>query len=443
MLSTLLNRLNYLLWEIKLHELGKVQAFLVRMLRILYGAGSDISRGLPTLRAMGLVYTTLLSLVPLLAVGVSVLKGFGVHNQLEPFLLKMLEPLGEKGSQVTEQILGFVDNMKLGVLGSLGLMFLIFTVLSLVKKIESAFNYTWRIRSSRNIVQRFSNYLSVILIGPLMLFVATSIGTSFHTNFVQNRLIPLGAFGEFLMVAIGSVLPYVLTLVSFTLVYLLIPNTRVRFLSAFYGAVFATVTWKAVGVMFKAFIVNSTNYTAIYSGFAILIIFMIWIHVSWLIVLAGASVSYYHQNPDRIGDFSRFPKLSARMREKMALAIMQLVGLRFDRGEKALTAKGLSRSSGVSEQAMANILEELVRRGLLITSGEDCNRYQPATSLERITLKQILDAAREADEKHILVPGEITAAETVNDTVSRLDQAITESVGDRTLKDLINKDPIN
>ena len=131
-----------LLWNTNLKKVSKYQAALIRSLRIFYGAGRDLSGGLLSLRAMSLVYTTLLSIVPLLAVSFSVLKGFGAHNQLEPALVSFLEPLGEKGIQISRQIISFVDNMKVGVLGSVDLLFLIFTVLSLVKKIESAFNYT-------------------------------------------------------------------------------------------------------------------------------------------------------------------------------------------------------------------------------------------------------------------------------------------------------------
>ncbi|MCK5396461.1 MAG: YihY/virulence factor BrkB family protein, partial [Gammaproteobacteria bacterium] len=157
MLTELQEYLNKLLWDTELKNLNAAQAFAIRSLRIFYGTFYELKSGLPSLRAMSLVYTTLLSIVPLLAVSFSVLKGFGAHNQLEPALINLLEPLGEKGIQISHQIISFVDNMKVGVLGSIGLLFLIFTVLSLVKKIENAFNATWNIPVTRNIIQRFSN----------------------------------------------------------------------------------------------------------------------------------------------------------------------------------------------------------------------------------------------------------------------------------------------
>ena len=148
-LSAITSWLNAVIWETSLASMHKWQAWLIQMLRILIATARDIAEGLLTLRAMGLVYTTLLSLVPLLAVSFSVLKGFGVHNQVEPMLLNLLEPLGEQGVEITDKIIGFVDNVNVRVLGSLSLVFLFYTVISLLTKIEQALNNTWRIQKSR------------------------------------------------------------------------------------------------------------------------------------------------------------------------------------------------------------------------------------------------------------------------------------------------------
>ena len=117
MIERLKNKSNELLWHKDLEQVNTFQALLIKILRITYAVGRDLSSGLPSLRAMGLVYTTLLSIVPLLAVSFSVLKGFGAHNQLEPTLINLLEPLGEKGIQISQKIISFVDNMQVGVLG--------------------------------------------------------------------------------------------------------------------------------------------------------------------------------------------------------------------------------------------------------------------------------------------------------------------------------------
>ncbi|HLE93238.1 MAG TPA: YhjD/YihY/BrkB family envelope integrity protein, partial [Sulfuricaulis sp.] len=166
LLSRIKTRASHLLWDESLAEVHPRRRRLVHGARMLYAVGRDLGEGQLTLRAMSLVYTTLLSLVPLIALSFSVLKGFGVHNQVRPVLLAFLEPLGEKGIQITDQVIGFVNNIKVGVLGALGLGLLIYTVVTLLQKIELAFNFVWRIKRARPLAQRFSQYLSVLMIGP-------------------------------------------------------------------------------------------------------------------------------------------------------------------------------------------------------------------------------------------------------------------------------------
>lgn len=429
-------KLTTLLWQTKLEQVNKFQAFLIHTLRIFYGTIRDLSGGLPSLRAMSLVYTTLLSLVPLLAVSFSVLKGFGVHNQLEPALTGLLQPLGEKGLQLSQQIISFVDNINVGVLGSIGLLVLIFTVLSLVKKIESAFNFTWRLTVSRNIFQRFSNYLSVILIGPLLLFTAAGITASFNSSTVVNKIAAIEPFGTILLL-IGEAVPVLLTIVVFSLIYVLIPNTKVQFKSALFGAVIATILWKITGAVFKTFIADSTNYTAIYSGFAIMIIFMLWVYISWMIVLTGASLSYYHQNPDRISDKSQALRLSCRLREKLALTVMQLIASSFHHNEASWTLKTLAKKIGVSETALMIIIPALISNKLIATSGEDNTHYLPSQSLENITLDMILKAVRSAEETPRMCLDDVNSVTQVEDILLTLENAKTAAVKDKTLKDLI------
>jgi membrane protein len=243
-------------WKLD-HEGVRWRARLSEFLRIMSMVALDVRGGMLTLRAMSLVYTTLLSLVPLLAVSFSVLKGFGVHNQLEPALLNILQPLGEKAAEITHNIVGFVENMKIGVLGAMGLGMLIYTVISLIQKIESAFNFTWRLRTSRNLAQRFSNYLSVVMVGPVLVFSAVGITASLRSNAIVGKIEALPYMGEVIRMA-GEFVPYLLIIAAFTFVYLLVPNTRVKPLSALYGAVIAGVLWRWTGLLFASFAGCST-----------------------------------------------------------------------------------------------------------------------------------------------------------------------------------------
>ena len=317
------------IWSYNASDPGDQPSVWRHFLQLMLMVGRDLLGGMLTLRAMSLVYTTLLSIVPLLAVSISVLKGFGVHDQLEPMLIRFLAPLGERSLELSAQMVGFVENMKIGVLGALGLSLLIFTVVSLIHKIESAFNHTWRLHSNRNLMQRFSNYLSVVLVGPVLIFSAVGITASFGSNAVLVAINDLPYMSDLIRFS-GKLIPYLLVIAAFTFIYILVPNTRVQPGSAFYGALIAGLLWESSGLLFTSFVGGSTGYTAIYSGFAIMLMFMIWIYLSWLILLVGASIAYYHQHPETLKRQLPSGHLSSRMREQLGLQAMLDIGRAYE-----------------------------------------------------------------------------------------------------------------
>lgn len=268
-------------------------------LQILLTVLHDLADGMIGLRAMSLVFTTLLSIVPLLAISLTLLKGFGIHDQLEPTLLELLSPLGEAGHGLTARIVGFVDNVRIGVLGGFGLGLLMFTVLSLIHKVESALNHTWRLNGVGNLKMRVINYLSVLLVVPFVTLAAVILNLSINHAVVLS-FVTQWSYADRVIVFGGGAIPYLLILSVFLLIYQIVPNTTVRFRSAFFGALIATLLWKISGLIFGWFIGVSTSYTAIYSGFAIYLMLMMWIYIGWLIVLTGSSFVYYHQYPERL-----------------------------------------------------------------------------------------------------------------------------------------------
>ena len=162
MQNSLVNRLHDVIWARREAARPRVEDAGLRALRTVSMLVRDMVEGQLTLRAMSLVYTTLLSIVPLLALSFSVLKAFGVSNQIQPMLQQLLEPLGDKGVEITQRIVGFIENMNVGVLGALGLGLLLYTAISLMQKIEESLNYIWHIPQPRRLGERFSRYLSVL-----------------------------------------------------------------------------------------------------------------------------------------------------------------------------------------------------------------------------------------------------------------------------------------
>ncbi len=432
------NKLNALLWKNDLALMPEWQAFSIKLLRIFYAVIRDLSGGLPTLRAMGLVYTTLLSLVPFLAVGFSVLKGFGVHNQIEPLLLSALAPLGEQGKEITEYIIGFVDNIKVGILGAVGIALLFYTVISLIQKIESALNHTWRITKYRALAQRISDYLSIIMVGPVLVFAALGITATIASSSVVSTLSAIEPFG-FLISFAGKLLPVFLIISAFTFIYILVPNTKVKFRSALTGAVIAGILWQTAGILFASFVAGSTNYTAVYSGFAILIIFMIWIYLSWLILLIGASISFYHQHPERITTRQQIVNLSGRLREKIALLVMHRIGKSFHANENFWSAETLASDLDISAESLSTVLNSLVDNHLITHSGEKEVTYLPCQSLEHISISSILSAVRAAEESPDLNSDNVKSEVAVDQLVNNIEQSVSDSLDNMSLRDLITK----
>ncbi|PIS18419.1 MAG: ribonuclease BN [Zetaproteobacteria bacterium CG12_big_fil_rev_8_21_14_0_65_55_1124] len=425
-----------ILWPDDVHSLPGWKALITRILQVSFAVIRDFLEGQLTLRAMSLVYTTLLSLVPLLALTFSVLKGFGVQNQLEPALVNTLSALGDKGEEIARQIVGFVDNIKVGVLGSLGLGMLIYTVVSLLHKIEKSFNYIWHIDKARPLGQRFSEYLSVILVGPLLIFSALGMTASLMSSSVVGAISSVPLLG-LVVASIGKLIPYALVIVAFTFVYIFMPNTKVKIGPALIGGAVAGIAWETAGWAFGTFVVNSGNYTAIYSGFAILIMFMIWLFVSWLILLLGTSIAFYCQNPGHIAVRRNQQGLSPLLTEKLSLLAMFHIGQHYYRHQTAWQIDELARKLGAPLNVTQDILDTLQARQLIIATSEGSPPYVPAQDMETLPVKHILDAVRSGNEESGLMPWRLAKEPVVDQMMQAADEAVDQAMQHQTLKDMV------
>jgi len=430
-------QINQYIWSYNVCDSGTERSAWRHFLQIVFMVGRDLMGGMITLHAMSLVYTTLLALVPLLAVSISVLKGFGVHDQLEPALARILAPMGEQSAELSAHVVGFVDNMKIGVLGALGLVLLLYTTISLIQKIEAAFNHTWRLDSNRSLMQRFSDYLSVIMVGPVLVFSAVGITASLGSHHIVEVLNSLPYMSRLLHL-LGNLLPYVLIITAFTFIYMLVPNTKVRIRSALYGAVIAGALWESSGMLFTSFVSGSKSYTAIYSGFAIALVFMIWLYLSWIILLVGASISFYHQNPEQLKWKKNNLHLSGLMRDQLALQAMLDIALAHDRQSELLPSlENLAISQQVPVDVLKRMLDALQADGWISQSAEETTHYLPAVSLQRIRLVDILRSARQAEDDG--QTGRFRSDAVVDSLLRELEQDLELRLGEETLADFLQK----
>jgi membrane protein len=317
----------------------------------------------------------------------------------------------------------------------LGLAFLLYTVVRVVQKVEQALNYTWRVRSQRRFFERLSGYLSVAIFGPVFVFAAMFISASLMSSAVVTQLIEYAHIGALVTLG-GKLIPYLLVVAAFTFVYFYMPNTRVRIGSAFVGALVAGFLWAGAGWAFAALVVGSTRYATIYSGFAIVILFIMWLHISWLILLLGGSVAFYHQHPEHLGLLTHELNFSSRIKERLVLLACFLIVRNFQYRLEPWTSVALARMLRVPLETLEQLLGALEKESIVVAVGGNSDAYVPARDPGTVTVRDVLDVARAAGESHHFSYYNIVSEPAVDAICTDVDRAVEEALGDQTLRDL-------
>ncbi len=421
--------------DTELSELTRFKRWVHTSLKIAVMVGRDSFQNLVKLEAMALAFKTLLSLAPLLAVIFSILKGLGVHNRAEPALAEALAALGDKGQEITAHLIGFVDKMKAGALGSIGLVTLFVTVLSLMGTIEESFNRIWRVKASRKLSRKFSDYLSALLVGPVLVFAAVTITATLQNNTIVQALVSLQALGTVILVLLKLV-PYLTLWGAFTFVYIFIPNTRVKVQSALVGGFVAAVLWQTVGWGFTVFVASSTQYYAIYSSFAILLLFLLWLHVSWVIVLLGAQVSYAHQHIHFFEGDRQLLAQSPAGREKLALHLMLLIGRKFYHGLDPMSVAELANQLRLPAGVVKEFMDMFTQTKLVLPLAIE-DTFVLGRDPEMISIKEILDCVRNAGKKIKTQVDRSKEENEVNSLLADLDQSLVKTLEGKNLQGLI------
>ncbi len=426
-------------WVVKVHELTGVRQLGVKLLRLGLVAATEFRESFLSIRATSLVYTTLLSLVPFLAVMFSVLKAFGVHQQIEPILSQALDPLGDKGAEITTNIIRFVDNLKVGVLGAVGVAGLFYTTYSLIEKIEEALNSIWRVEEGRSLGRRITDYLSVVLIGPVFVFTAFGLMASSQSHWLVQRVMEIQPFGS-LIVALTNLLPFLVMCGVFTFLYKFVPNTSVNLSSAFVGGVTAGIIWQVAGMAFAAFVASSGKYSAIYSSFAVLILFLIWLYVAWLIVLAGAQVAYYHQHPSAYLLHLSRKHQTPLFREYITLALLGHITYRFLAGKAPLKGEQLARAQHVPLTLVDSLLSDLIQANILVHTDRP-KGVMLARPPETISVTEVLKVVQH--QLHNGPQGYTLGTDIISQLLMRRDVAVQDALKGITLRHLVQDQQID
>jgi membrane protein len=409
----------------------------LRVLRYPYAVIRDLSRGDINLRAMGLVYTTLLSIIPLVAFSFAILKIFGAHRDLEPIVYEFFRPVGGAAAgELAGRVIKFAARVSSGVVGTVGFTLLAWTLLGTIKKVEDSFNFLWHVDHPRSFVRRIAEYLSLLVMGPLLLVGFIGLSHAALASGAMQEVARLPLLDRLTAAGI-RLAPYAMVTAFFTGLYMFIPNTRVHWRPALIGALVGGVLWAAVGKMFTAFVVYSTRLTIVYAGFAFVVAALLWTYFGWLILLAGAQLSFYIQNPAYLRLGLQELRLSSVELEQLALKLLYFVGRTHVNGDKRWTVNRLATELGLPGIAVAQLSASFERAGLLIVTEAD--ELVPARDIGRIGVCEILEIARNQRSGHV-TPKNVTIP-PVDRLLAAIDEARRSRCGDLTLRDLVEEAP--
>lgn len=377
-------------------------------LQTIYGISVNFATHNGPLRAAALTYTTVLSLVPFLAIAFAVLKGLGAQNALEP----VLQQFAGDSEETIARIIAYVNNTNVKSLGAIGLVMLIVTVISLMDSIDEAFNAVWGVRETRTLQRRFSDYLSVVIVGPILLLAATSMTSSLQSQWLLQWLILNTYLGDAILL-LFRLLPYLSVWIAMVFLYIFIPNTRIKFGSAVIGGVIAGTAWQLAQWGYFHFQVGVANYNAIYGTLSALPVFLVWIYTSWLIVLFGLEIVCAHQHRGHGFVGSRAFLLNVTAREELAVAVVVQVSLHFQKGGTPPALRQIAEELKLPVLPVESIVTELAQLGYLVLTAGNETGWLPARDPSEVQVSELLAAMRGESALQAVTPVCLLAEDVV------------------------------
>jgi len=383
-------------WRIRSRDLPRSHSFLIRQLRVLLLTFQGFRSDRCSLRASALTFFTILSIVPAIAMTFGVAKGFGLESVLEERIKAALTGQQEVADRLIQFSQSLLESARGGLIAGVGIAVLFWTVIKVLTHVEKSFNAIWGVVEHRTLARRFADYLAMMLICPVLLVISGGV-TVLVTSKVQAivQSVALLGFVAPLVSLLLRVVPYCIGWALFAFVYIFMPNTKVKLKSALVGGVVAGTLYQAVQWVYIACQVGVAKYNAIYGSFAALPMFLIWLQISWLVVLFGAELSFASQNVETYEFEPDCQNASHGFKRLLALRITQMLVQRFAAGEDPVTAAALSHELGVPIRLANEVLHDLVESRILSETRANGSKelaYQPARAVDALTVAFVLEA---------------------------------------------------
>ncbi|MPV86327.1 YihY/virulence factor BrkB family protein [Ostreibacterium oceani] len=383
---TLLQRLEHQLWQ-QQHEtrLLKFAKICLAVWRIIWHSRLKQS-------AASLTYSTLLAIIPLLAILFTLLKSFGMDTVFQSLLLDLLAPMGNAGTEVAQYIRAFVDNTRVGVLGGVGLVFLFYSIFALFRKIEATLNHIWHVDQIRPFRIQIIGYLGAMMLTVIISAIALGLNLFFHKNVLieQVAAYPLwAAISGYLAKAVSIII----TALLLAILYAAIPNAQVKFRAAFAGGLFCTLLWLPLTAIFTKIIIFSSSYSIIYSSFASLIILLIWLNILWVLFLSGGLFGYFVQFPSLLKPQTQ-SRLNPAETEYYAAMLMQHIIANFKAGNGPVSLHDLIHKTQLTQRQVLELLHPFLLQGFVLPIHPQRNQYALNVDYQQLTDTRIREIAR-------------------------------------------------
>ena len=386
------------IWRVRLEDLPFGKSFLIKQLRIIILTLRGFDEDRCFFRASSLTFYTLLSIVPVAAMLFGVAKGFGFEKLLRKEIFERFP--GEAQQEVLTKVIEFAESMleatKGGLIAGIGLIVLFWSVIKVLSYIETSLNDIWEIKQNRTWGRKFSDYLAVMILSPLLIIVSSSATVFITTQVTQltNKIELLGMISPLIFLSF-KLIPYVLVWILFSVIYILMPNTKVNLKAGIVAGIVAGTIFQIVQWGYISFQVGTARYNAIYGSFAALPLFLMWVQVSWWVVLFGAELSFASQN---VATYEYEPdsnKISFAFKKVLTLQICHLLIKNFEKGDRPLTETEISNLLKIPIRLVHSILDDLVESGVVVetrTREDQKFGYQPARDINTLTIKFVVDA---------------------------------------------------
>jgi membrane protein len=382
------------LWEIEANKLPFYKHYALNLLKIIILAFRGFEKDECAVRSSALTYFSILSLVPVIAVAFAIAKGFGLEGILEKEITTSLASQKEVMAYVLKFSKTMLDSTQGGLLAVIGIVFLLYTVLKLFNHIENAVNTIYKIEKSRSFIRKFTDYLSIVIIAPILIVLSSTSNVYFQT-FFQGFLKDSGLYSLIspLIVFFFKLFPYIIIWLLFTLMYMIMPNKKMKFQHSLIAGLIAGTAYQLIQFYYIDAQIGFSRYNAIYGSFAALPLFLIWVQLSWLVFLFGAEISSALENIRLFGYMKDYRLLSRSKKRLLSVLVLKKIIIKFAHGESAPAIQDLSNEIKLPVLYIIHITDELAKARLItrvLGKNDQEVGFQPAKDIAQISLSGAL-----------------------------------------------------